>query len=182
MQTPSPVPSAPGASLLNLIHALTLLLNPPLTKNNNASTHTLSYINKPKASGSRSAPPGKVPASEFQCDCPPHFNLCHLHELPLPGGPPLPYWAQELLLGKNGPSLGGRTSNGRPLNSWGPAMDAFPPQHGGGNNYYYDDNAAPLPHDPTPQDDICKALKCLKCEGKLDIQNPESFHGCDPHK
>ncbi|KAG6896641.1 hypothetical protein C0993_008187, partial [Termitomyces sp. T159_Od127] len=52
---------------------------PPPTNNNHASTHTLTYINKLEAHSSRSAPPDRVPASEFQCDHPSHFDLCYFH-------------------------------------------------------------------------------------------------------
>ncbi|KAG6881193.1 hypothetical protein C0993_002451, partial [Termitomyces sp. T159_Od127] len=47
--------------------------------NDHASTHTLSYINKLEAPSGRSASLGGAPASEFQCDCPPHFDLHHPH-------------------------------------------------------------------------------------------------------
>ncbi|KAG6882455.1 hypothetical protein C0993_010478 [Termitomyces sp. T159_Od127] len=45
--------------------------------NDNASTHTLSYINELGALGGGSAPPDGAPAPEFQCDRPSHFDLRH---------------------------------------------------------------------------------------------------------
>ncbi|KAG6883280.1 hypothetical protein C0993_007002 [Termitomyces sp. T159_Od127] len=58
---------------------------PPLADNDNASTHTLSYINELEAPSGGSAPPGRAPTSEFQHDHPPHFDLHHLHS----NAPPL---------------------------------------------------------------------------------------------
>ncbi|KAG6894314.1 hypothetical protein C0993_011815 [Termitomyces sp. T159_Od127] len=64
---------------------------PPPTDNDHASTNTLSYINELKAPGGGLAPPGGVPASEFQCNCLPHFDLHHLHgNAPLPCNNPPP--------------------------------------------------------------------------------------------
>ncbi|KAG6894655.1 hypothetical protein C0993_011058, partial [Termitomyces sp. T159_Od127] len=51
--------------------------HPPPADNDNASTHTLSYINELEAPGSGLAPPGRAPTSEFQRNHPPHFDLCH---------------------------------------------------------------------------------------------------------
>ncbi|KAG6882563.1 hypothetical protein C0993_010069 [Termitomyces sp. T159_Od127] len=66
----------------------------PLPANNNyASIHTLFYINKLEAPSGRSAPSGRAPASEFQCNRPPHFDLCHPHGNALPprNNPPPPH-------------------------------------------------------------------------------------------
>ncbi|KAG6864477.1 hypothetical protein C0993_008841, partial [Termitomyces sp. T159_Od127] len=170
----------------------------PPTNNNNASTHTLSYINELEAPGGGLAPPGRAPTPEFQCDGPPHFDLRHLcsntpppHNNspplrqpaapgpPLPGGPPPLQWAQRPPPGNNGgPPPGSEPPNGRPLSGWGLA-DAFPPQHGRRNHYYYYYNTAPPLCNPNPQDDICDTLTC---KGKLDIQKPKRFHGHDPCK
>ncbi|KAG6876049.1 hypothetical protein C0993_005949 [Termitomyces sp. T159_Od127] len=67
-------------------------LHPPPANNNNASTHTLSYINELEAPGSGLALPGRAPTPEFQCDYPLHFNLHHPHgNIPPPcnNSPPL---------------------------------------------------------------------------------------------
>ncbi|KAG6896022.1 hypothetical protein C0993_008860 [Termitomyces sp. T159_Od127] len=66
------------------------LPQPLPTDNDNASTHTLSYINELEALSSGSAPPGGAPTSEFQRNRPPHFDLCHpcSNTLPPRNNPP----------------------------------------------------------------------------------------------
>ncbi|KAG6864677.1 hypothetical protein C0993_008658 [Termitomyces sp. T159_Od127] len=66
---------------------------PPPADNDNASTHTLSYINELEALSGGSAPPGRATASEFQHDHPPHFDLHHLRSnAPPPCNNPPPLW------------------------------------------------------------------------------------------
>ncbi|KAG6876708.1 hypothetical protein C0993_000931 [Termitomyces sp. T159_Od127] len=63
-----------------------------------ASTHTLFYINKLEAPSGRLAPPDGAPTPEFQCNCPSHFNLCHLHGNALPPRNNLPPLCQSAAL------------------------------------------------------------------------------------
>ncbi|KAG5349304.1 hypothetical protein C0989_004754 [Termitomyces sp. Mn162] len=123
----------------------------------------------------------------------PPFLTNHPHPLPTPlpnppananyFGPPTPgghpQWAPGPALGNAGQPPGGGPPNSGPPGGWGPAMDNFPPQHGNGNNYYYYYNARPPPRAQNPQDDTCDALVQ---EGKLDIQKPKTFTGCNPQK
>ncbi|KAG6870371.1 hypothetical protein C0992_000258 [Termitomyces sp. T32_za158] len=119
-------------------------------------------------------PPGRPPAPPSDPDNP-------------GGPPPPPRWNSGPPPGGAGPPgsgppgsgpPGGGPPGGGPPGGWGPALDAFPPPQGG-NHYYYYYNAGPPPHNPGPQDN---KRDILAREGKLDIQKPESFTGCDSHR
>ncbi|KAG5332710.1 hypothetical protein C0989_006583 [Termitomyces sp. Mn162] len=96
-----------------------------------------------------------------------------------PGGPPPPRWAPGPAPGNVGQNPSGGPPNGGPPGGWGLAMDSFPPQRGNGNNYYYYYNARPPPRTQNSQDNTHNALAW---EGKLNIQKPKPFTGCDPRK
>ncbi|KAG5349354.1 hypothetical protein C0989_004428 [Termitomyces sp. Mn162] len=98
---------------------------------------------------------------------------------PTPRGPPSPQWALGPALGNVGQPPGRGPPNSRPPGGWGLAMDNFPPQHGNGNNYYYYYNAGLLPQAQNPQNNTHDTLAQ---EGKLNIQKPKPFTGCDTQK
>ncbi|KAG6881798.1 hypothetical protein C0992_000186, partial [Termitomyces sp. T32_za158] len=93
---------------------------------------------------------------------------------PAGGGPPGGF--------RGGPPRGGPPGGGPPgpPGGGGPAIGAFPPQGSPGNHYHYYYNA----RGPTrnEHDHGAEVRKALAHKGRLDIQKPEMFSGCNPWK